>query len=384
MSNYIRPEYFLLSVVVPCYNEEAVIRFTYNSICEALESASFHLQMIFVNDGSEDRTEEILEEISAADLRVKVVTLTRNFGHQPAVSAGLANADGDAVAVIDADLQDPPEVILRMIEKWREGYDVAYGIRTKRNEATWKRLCYATFYRLFKRISYIEAPLDAGDFSLIDRRVLTQVNTLPEKNRFFRGLRAWVGFKQIGIYYERQPRAAGTTKYPFFRLVRLATDGVFNFSTVPLTIVFILGLVMSTISLTASCAVVALRVFDISIFGQYMRDGQGLTSLILTVLLIGGIQLICMGILGEYIGRIYQEVKSRPAYVVRQSPSPGLASSEDKLPIALDLKIHGEDWRRALAEQLLDGPLALDAAGGNAARRHVPVRARAPSSHITG
>src|SRR5262249_22874736 len=190
-------------------------------------------------------------------------------------------------------------------------------------------------YRLFKRISCIEAPLDAGDFSLIDRQVLTQVNTLPEKNRFFRGLRAWVGFKQIGIYYERQPRVAGRTKYPFSRLVRLATDGVFNFSTVPLTIVFILGLVMSTISLTASCVVVVLRVFDISIFGQYMRDVQGFTSLILTVLLIGGIQLICTGILGEYIGRIYQEVKSRPSYIVRQAPPPHPVTAEIKLPVAL-------------------------------------------------
>jgi polyisoprenyl-phosphate glycosyltransferase len=323
------------------------------------------LQLIFVNDGSGDATEQILRELSAADARVEVVTLARNFGHQPAVSAGLANADGDAVVVIDADLQDPPEVILEMIDKWREGFDVVYGVRTKRKEAIWKRLCYAMFYRLFKQISYIEAPLDAGDFSLIDRRVLVHVNMLPEKNRFFRGLRAWVGFKQTGIYYERQPRAAGTTKYPFFRLVRLAADGVFNFSTVPLTIVFFLGLVMSAISLTTSFAVVLLRVFDISIFGQHMRDVQGFTSLILTVLLIGGIQLICTGILGEYIGRIYQEIKSRPAYIVRQPPSPRPISGENRLPIALQLKTPVEDRQYELTEQSRDKPLVFFADRGD-------------------
>jgi glycosyltransferase involved in cell wall biosynthesis len=290
--------------------------------------------MIFVNDGSDDGTERILERISASDPRVKVVTFARNFGHQPAVSAGLATADGDAVVVIDADLQDPPELILDMIARWREGFDVIFGIRTQRKEAMWKRWCYGAFYRIFRRVSYIDAPLDAGDFSLIDRQVLVQVNSLQEKNRFFRGLRAWVGFKQTGIHYERQPRAAGTTKYPFLRLVRLAIDGIFNFSTVPLTIVFVLGLLMSTISLTAASAVLILRIFDISVFGQYLRDAQGFTSLILTVLLIGGIQLICTGILGEYIGRIYQEVKSRPSYIVRKSPQPEPASAGEALSTA--------------------------------------------------
>lgn len=332
MSNTVRPDDFLLTVVIPCYNEEAVIQATFDRICCALGNNVFRLQMVFINDGSEDGTEQILAAISATDPRVKVVTFARNFGHQAAVSAGLANADGDAVAVIDADLQDPPEIILEMIDRWHAGFEIVFGIRTKRKEAIWKRACYGVFYRVFKRISYIDAPLDAGDFSLIDREVLLQVNRLPEKNRFFRGLRAWVGFKQTGVFYERQPRAAGETKYPFFKLVKLAADGVFNFSTVPLTIVFVLGLLMSTISLTSAGAVLIIRIFDISIFGQYMRDAQGFTSIILTVLLIGGIQLICTGILGEYIGRIYHEVKSRPSYIVRQAPSAELAATERELP----------------------------------------------------
>jgi polyisoprenyl-phosphate glycosyltransferase len=336
MSNTVRrPDDFLLTVVIPCYNEEAVIRIIYDRICETLGNARFRLQTVFINDGSEDGTERILADISASDPRVKVVTFARNFGHQPAVSAGLAHADGDAVAVIDADLQDPPEVILEMIDRWRAGFDVVYGIRTKRKEALWKRLSYGIFYRIFNRLSFIDAPLDAGDFSLIDKRVLVEVNRLPEKNRFFRGLRAWVGFRQTGVFYERQPREAGTTKYPFFRLVRLAADGVFNFSTVPLTIVFILGLLMSIISLTSAFAVFIARVFEIPVFGRYLRDVQGFTSIILTVLLIGGIQLICTGILGEYIGRIYQEVKSRPSYIVRQLPSPEPASAGEALPSAV-------------------------------------------------
>jgi polyisoprenyl-phosphate glycosyltransferase len=338
-------EGFLLSLVVPCYNEEAVIPATYDRVSEVLGNKEFRLQIIFVNDGSEDGTEQILEEISAADPRVKVVTLARNFGHQPAVSAGLANADGDAIAVIDADLQDPPHVILDMVERWREGFDVVYGIRARRKEGVWRRFCYSAFYRIFRWLSDIDAPLDAGDFSLVDRRVLRQINSLPEKNRFYRGLRAWVGFKQIGICYERQPRAAGTTKYPIFRLLRLAADGVFNFSTVPLTIVFVLGLAMSIISISAAFAVFIARIFDIPWLGGHLREAQGFTSIILTVLLIGGIQLICTGILGEYIGRIYQEIKSRPPYIIRQSQS--------HLPVS-----PREDWPTAARDklQIVTGP----------------------------
>jgi polyisoprenyl-phosphate glycosyltransferase len=334
MSSTTRPEDFLLSLVVPCYNEEAVIRATYDRICEVLGSNKFRLQIVFINDGSEDGTGQILEEISVSDPRVKIVTLARNFGHQPAVSAGLANADGDAVAVIDADLQDPPSVILQMVERWREGFDVVYGIRTLRKEGIWKRWSYSAFYRIFRWLSDIDAPLDAGDFSLIDKRVLLQVNSLPEKNRFFRGLRVWVGFKQIGVSYERQRRAAGVTKYPILRLLRLAADGVFNFSTVPLTIVFTLGLFMSLISVTAASAVFIARIFDIPWLGGHLREAQGFTTIILTVLLIGGIQLICTGILGEYIGRIYQEVKSRPPYIVRQSQSHEAASPREGMPTA--------------------------------------------------
>jgi polyisoprenyl-phosphate glycosyltransferase len=347
MSNIVRSEDFLLSLIVPCYNEEVVIRATYDRICEVLGSNKFCLQIVFINDGSEDGTGQILEEISISDPRVKVVTLARNFGHQAAVSAGLADADGDAVAVIDADLQDPPEVILEMVERWREGFDVVYGIRTKRKESVWKRWCYGAFYRIFRRLSDIDAPLDAGDFSLIDKQVLRQVNSLPEKNRFFRGLRVWVGFKQIGVCYERQPRTAGVTKYPFLKLLRLAADGVFSFSTVPLTIVFVLGLLMSTISLAVACAVFIARIFDIPWLGGHLRDAQGFTSIILTVLLIGGIQLICTGILGEYIGRIYQEVKSRPPYIVRQSVPHQPVSPQQDLPV-------GSAWRTRIGKEQSD------------------------------
>ena len=372
MSNAVRPENFLLTLVIPCQNEEAVIRASYLRICQVLGNNKFRLQTVFVNDGSEDGTERILEEISVSDPRVKVVTLARHFGHQPAVSAGLANADGDAVAVIDADLQDPPEVILEMIDRWREGFDVVYGIRAKRKEAIWKRLCYSAFYRIFRWISDIDAPLDAGDFSLIDKQVLFQVNKLPEKNRFFRGLRVWVGFRQTGVCYERQPRAAGTTQYSILRLVRLAADGVFNFSTAPLTVVFVLGLLMSVISIAAASAVFIVRIFDIAYFGQRLRDVQGFTSLILTVLLIGGIQLICTGILGEYIGRIYQEVKSRPSYIVRQLPSPRSASPEEGLPTAVQSKIPDRYKNREPAEQSMNEQLAHNDSGTDAARRPIP------------
>lgn len=316
-----RPADFLLSVIIPCFNEEEVVLATYRRLCEVLGGRKFRLQLIFVDDGSRDGTAAILEQLAASDPRIRVVAFARNFGHQSAVSAGIAHADGDAAVIIDADLQDPPEVILAMIDKWRDGFDVVYGVRTKRKEAIWKRVCYIAFYRILNKLASIDTPLDAGDFSLIDRQVLAQVSRLPEKNRFFRGLRAWVGFRQIGIPYERQARAAGATKYSFRKLVTLASDGIFNFSTVPLTIVFYLGFLMSLISLTAFITVALLRIFDIPVFGLHIKDVQGFASTLLTILLIGGVQLISTGILGEYIGRIYQEVKARPPYIVRESPS---------------------------------------------------------------
>jgi dolichol-phosphate mannosyltransferase len=313
----IRPPKFLLSIVIPCFNEEEVINYTYKRVVDVLGAKDFRLQIIFVDDGSKDRTSDILATIVAADSRAELVTLSRNFGHQAAVSAGLTHSDGDAITIIDADLQDPPEVILGMIDKWMEGYDVVYGIRIKRKEAIWKTFLYKWFYRILRKIAEIDAPLDAGDFSLIDRRILDEINNLPEKNRFFRGLRAWVGFAQVGIEYERAPRAAGVTKYPFLRLLKLAADGIFNFSTVPLTIVLCAGMIMSLLSFTVIVLVIIFRIMNIEIFGAKFGDVQGFASVIIAILLIGGVQLICTGILGEYIGRIYQEVKARPYYIAQ-------------------------------------------------------------------
>ena len=254
---------FLLSIVVPCFNEEDVIRLTYLRLVDVLGNRNFRLQIVFVDDGSSDTTPDIAADIAKKDPRVKTVLLSRNFGHQAAVSAGLADADGDAVVIMDADLQDPPEAVIKMIEKWLQGADVVYGIRAERKESLLKRTCYHLFYRAFRRLADIDAPVDAGDFSLIDRKVLDIINALPEKNRFFRGLRAWSGFRQAGVPYERQPRAAGSSKYPLTKLIRLAKDGIFNFSTVPLTSVFYVGMLMSSLSFVAILTVLILRVFDI-------------------------------------------------------------------------------------------------------------------------
>ncbi len=312
-----RHDAFLLSVIIPCFNEEEVLAATYARVVDVLGGQHFGLQMIFVNDGSSDSTGDILARMATEDPRVKVITLSRNFGHQPAVSAGLANADGAAIAIIDADLQDPPRVVLDMLEQWYNGFDVVYGVRAKRKESIIKRACYAGFYRLFRWIASIDAPLNAGDFSLIDKSVLDVINNLPEKGRFFRGLRAWVGYSQIGVVYERDPRAAGVTKYPFSKLLKLAADGIFNFSTMPLRIVFVLGLSISVLSFLSLVMVIVFNIFDVPLLGRRFSDVQGFTSILLTMLVLGGIQLICIGILGEYIGRIYQEVKGRPYFVVK-------------------------------------------------------------------
>lgn len=308
----------LLSVVVPMYNEEAVAPLTHRTLIETLGSqAGFSLEILYINDGSCDRTEEVLLGLAAHDPRVKVICFSRNFGHQPAVTAGLAHACGDVVAVIDGDLQDPPRVIIEMMEHWRQGYEVIYGVRIQRKEGLLHRFAYAAFYRLFKRIAEIDVPLDSGDFSLMDRSVVDVINALPEKNRFVRGLRAWAGFRHFGHVYERHARAVGDTKYPISKLVRLAFDGIFNFSSMPLEMIFGLGILSSIFAMAAFTLLLLQRVFEFKVFGWGYQEIPGFTTLALTLLLFSGIQLASIGVLGEYIGRIYQEVKNRPPYVVR-------------------------------------------------------------------
>lgn len=308
-----------LSIVIPCYNEHDVIRTTHERITNILgQRSDIRLQVVYVDDGSIDGTEEIIEELAKADSRVKLLCLSRNFGHQPAVSAGLAHADGDVVVVMDADLQDPPEVVFEMLDKWREGNDVVYGVRTQRKESAFKKFSYSGFYRLSRAVSDIDMPLNAGDFSLMDRRVVNLLNSLPEKNRFIRGLRAWAGFQQSSVLYERALREAGETKYSYAMLLKLAMDGIFNFSTLPLTLVFGVGLITASISALGLVFIVVQRVFYISIFGVSPEDVPGFAALTLTILFLGSIQILSIGIVGEYVGRVYQETKSRPSYVIRK------------------------------------------------------------------
>ena len=323
-----KPIPILLSVVLPCFNEQEVIELTHRRLVKALgDNSEFELEIVYVNDGSRDRTEEILFHMADADRRVKVISLSRNFGHQSAITAGLDYAAGHIVAVIDADLQDPPELILSMITKWREGFDVVYGVRTKRKEDFFMRLAYNLFYRLYRFFSRVEMPLDSGDFALLDRRVVDLLNSLPEKNRFLRGLRAWTGFRQTGLVYEREARAAGDSKYNFPKLLQLAFDGIFNFSTRPLTIIFIAGLITSLVSVLATMVYIVARIGDYKIFGYSPGDVPGFTTLILAILFFSGIQLVSLGIIGEYLGRLYQETKMRPSYVVKEVRGENLTAS---------------------------------------------------------
>jgi len=309
----------LLSVIVPCFNEQDMVSVTHQCLIKALgDNPEFALEIIYVNDGSRDHTEDMLFDLQSDDKRAKVVSLSRNFGHQPAVTAGLAYATGDIVAIIDADLQDPPEVILQMINKWRQGYDVVYGIRAKRKEGLFKRLSYACFYRLYRLLASVDVQLDSGDFALLDRRIVNVLNSLPEKNRFLRGLRAWTGFRQTGLVYERAARAAGETKYTFKKLLKLAFDGLFNFSTAPLTIIFIMGIITAFTAVAAAFVYLVARFGDFTIFGHSPGDVPGFSTLIIAILFFSGVQLISVGILGEYLGRLYQEAKMRPTYIVKE------------------------------------------------------------------
>ncbi|HUC84301.1 MAG TPA: glycosyltransferase family 2 protein [Candidatus Acidoferrales bacterium] len=308
-----------ISVIVPCFNEEAVLPELFGRLASAAAASGLDYEIICVDDGSQDRTWELLKQQHAQDARWRSIAFARNFGHQTAVSAGLFYASGDAAVVIDADLEDPPEQISRLVEKWREGYDVVYAVRQKRKEGPVKRLCSWIFYRLMARLVAFDVPLDSGDFCLISRRVVDTINSMPERNRFVRGLRAWSGFRQTGVPYERAARFAGAPKYTFHKLLKLATDGLFSFSTVPLRAATYLGLTVSAFAFLGVVFTLAQKIFSEQFKKIHLNPESGFPTIVISILFLGGIQLICLGILGEYIGRIYEEVKGRPLWVLRDS-----------------------------------------------------------------
>ncbi|MEM8486661.1 MAG: glycosyltransferase family 2 protein [Bacteroidota bacterium] len=301
-----------LSVIIPCFNEAEVIPLLIPALEQLDDSLPFPVYFLFVDDGSTDQTLALITDVCNRDERFACLSLSRNFGHQNAVSAGLRHAKGDIVAVIDADLQDPPAVIADFVDKWREGYDIVYGIRQNRKEKWPQRLAYALFYRILKRIANIEVPLDAGDFSLMDRRVVDVINQMPEHNRFIRGLRGWVGFRQTGVAYERQERQKGTSKYTFGKLFKLALDGLISFSAVPLWLAGWMGAFSAMLGFGYMLYAFIARVAGIEI-------PKGWTSTIIIILFLGGIQLMVLGILGNYIGRIFDEVKNRPHYIANHT-----------------------------------------------------------------
>jgi glycosyltransferase involved in cell wall biosynthesis len=299
-----------VSLVVPVFNEIEILPQFHQRATQTLHGCGDSYEIIFVDDGSSDGSLDELRRLAAIDAHVRVVSFSRNFGHQTAVTAGLNYSTGAAVAVIDGDLQDPPELIPDMLERWREGYQVVYAVRRTRRENWVKRVAYRLFYRLLRSLSYVNMPLDAGDFALMDRCIVDLLNEMPERNRFVRGIRAWVGFRQTGIEYDRHPRFAGESKYPFAKLMRLAYDGVISYSFVPLRMVTQLGFVISAVAFALMTYVLVLKIF----FGISL---VGWTSTIVAILFLGGVQLVSIGILGEYVGRIFDEVKRRPLYVVK-------------------------------------------------------------------
>jgi glycosyltransferase involved in cell wall biosynthesis len=309
----------MISVVIPCLNEKEVLGDLYRRMSAAADGWAEDYEIIVVDDGSDDETWRRLQEVHKKDERWKLIRLSRNFGHQTALSAGLARARGDAVVLIDADLQDPPEVLQRFIDKWREGYQVVYAVRKKRKEGLLKRLAYGTFYRLLVSVSGTRIPLDSGDFSLMDRKVVDVLNAMPERNRFLRGLRAWVGFRQIGIDYERHARAAGEPQYTLVKLINLAVDGIFSFSFAPLRVATYFGFVVSGFAFLFA-VLTLLQTFFGSFFSRFWPNTvPGYATTIIAILFLGGVQLLSLGVLGEYMGRTYEEVKNRPLWVVRET-----------------------------------------------------------------
>jgi glycosyltransferase involved in cell wall biosynthesis len=312
----------LVSLVIPVFNEEEVLGIFLERTAAALDGAGLDYEYVFVNDGSRDNTLPLLIELSRENPRVRVVDLSRNFGKEAALTAGIDYVRGEVMVPIDVDLQDPPELIPQFVEKWREGYDVVYGVRASRDEdSIGKRATAGGFYRLFNRLSPTHIPDNAGDFRLIDRRVVAVLRRLPERNRFMKGLFSWVGFRSIGVPYERPARAAGATKWNLRKLWNFALDGIVSFSTVPLRMWSYVGVVISLLAFLYATFIV----LSVIIFG---KDLPGYASLLTVILFLGGIQLISLGVIGEYLGRLFLETKARPVYVVDRVYEGGRSADE--------------------------------------------------------
>ncbi len=301
-----------ISLVIPMYFEEKVVEECYNRVSKVLKNLNnYEYEIIFINDGSKDKTQEILENISIKDKNVKIISFSRNFGHQAAVTAGLKETTGDAVIIMDADMQDPPEIIPDMIGLWENGNEVIYGKRkSRKGESKFKLLSAKVFYRFLNVLSDVDIPQDTGDFRLVDKKIVKKMNSLPEHNKFLRGLWSWLGFKQYAYEYERKERFAGKTKYPLKKMLKLASDGIISFSTKPLKMVGILGIISIIIS------IIILIYALISYFCNLNNLSAGWTSLMCTITFFAGVQLLSLWIISEYIGRIYDETKGRPQYII--------------------------------------------------------------------
>lgn len=302
------------SVVGPVYDEVETLREFYDRVQAAMDAIGEPWELLMVDDGSTDGSSDVIRELALEDIRVRPILFSRNFGHQIAVTAGMDYSRGQAVVIIDTDLQDPPELISELAEKWREGYEVIYAVRTEREGESWfKRATASVFYRVINRITEVDIPLDAGDFRLLDRKVIEALKKMREHHRFPRAMTAWVGFKQVGVGYKRSARQAGETKYPFSKMLTLAINAVTGFSYFPLQLATFFGFICALLAIVAIPMVIYLR-----LSGRGELSGQATT--LIAVLFLGGVQLISLGILGEYIGRLYDEAKNRPLYVLREEP----------------------------------------------------------------
>jgi polyisoprenyl-phosphate glycosyltransferase len=304
----------IYSLIIPIYNEEENINEMYRRLHHVMEQLDGDVELILIDDGSRDRSLKMMRELHHRDNRVHYLSLARNFGHQIAVTAGLNFVQGKCIIVMDADLQDPPELILTMIEKWHQEYQVVYAQRISRQqESRLKRLTAYLFYRILRRLAKVDIPVDTGDFCLMDRQVVDILNSMPERNRYIRGLRAWVGFRQTSVLFERNPRFAGDVKYTFGKSLSLAIDGIISFSTVPLRLATYLGIISAAIAMIMIILVLYWRIF------APVSHLIGYTLITISMFFLGSVQLICIGILGEYIGRIYEEVKGRPLYTLKET-----------------------------------------------------------------